>query len=516
MKLLDYLRACRRRWPLIAIAVSLAALTAGLVTSFLPPRFDSSVTLLVSASGRQRPKDATAAYQSHMLSQQRAKSYVSLVRGEHLPRAIAGALGGDATPRSVRERITARVAPGTVLLRITATDASPYRAQRLAEVAGVEFVRYVNEVDAPSPRGSAGTVRVIDGPTGPREPVSPRPLLYLAFALLGGLLVGSAAAVLRDRTDTSIRSPHRLRAATGKPTLAVLEREPARAKRRATPAATRSSVRVERFRSLRLRLCLALRHTCLPARADAADTADAGPASADHPAGADPAEVTAVIDAVPASAVAITSPAEGDGKTTTACDLAVALANAGHRVILVEADTRSPRICRYLGIDVGPGTPGLTHVLRGELDVNAALRHWSDEISVLPVGPIGPDTGDLFCSAETGRVLRALRTMADIVIVDTPPLLHPVGDAAPLARACDTTVLVARYGKTRIEDAARAVERLSSVDAPLLGAVLNAAPPQNPRRHGKDLRGHERELRALTSGGGTSAETARGIRVSVR
>jgi non-specific protein-tyrosine kinase len=172
-----------------------------------------------------------------------------------------------------------------------------------------------------------------------------------------------------------------------------------------------------------------------------------------------------------------------EGKSTTACNLAITLAKAGWHVVLVEADLRRPRIARYLGIE---GSAGLTSVLIGKAAIADVLQPWGDEpLSVLPSGPIPPNPSELLSSENMKHTISELTDLGDIVLVDAPGLL-PVTDAAVLARICDGTLLVTRYGKTRREQVAQAVKRLDAVDARLLGCVLNFA----PRKGGEDYSGH--------------------------
>ena len=133
-----------------------------------------------------------------------------------------------------------------------------------------------------------------------------------------------------------------------------------------------------------------------------------------------------------------------EGKTTTTCNLAITLAQAGRRVVLVEGDLRRPRLAEYLGIE---GAVGLTSVLIGRIAAEDALQPWGDiPLEVLASGPLPPNPSELLQSRAMELLLGDLERRADVVLVDAPPLL-PVTDASILARMADGTVLVVRHGQ---------------------------------------------------------------------
>ncbi len=169
----------------------------------------------------------------------------------------------------------------------------------------------------------------------------------------------------------------------------------------------------------------------------------------------------------------ITSPAAADGKTTTSANLAVTMAQSGQNVVLVSCDLRRPRIHEFFGI---PNEVGFTSVLVGDATLEDALVGLPafGRLTILPSGPIPPNPSELLGSKKAGDVFALLAQAADLVIIDSPPVL-PVTDAAVLAGTVDAVVLVAAARRTTRKDLARSVEVLSRVHAPLAGLVLNGA-----------------------------------------
>ena len=147
------------------------------------------------------------------------------------------------------------------------------------------------------------------------------------------------------------------------------------------------------------------------------------------------------------------------------------------RTILVEADLRRPRVADYMGLE---GAVGLTSVLTGLASLDEALQPWGrNAMWVLASGPLPPNPSEILGSHQMSELLKTLEDRADVIVLDSPPLL-PVTDAAVLARQADGAVLVVRHGKTRREQVTRALEALQGVDAKLLGTVLNWAPVKGP------------------------------------
>ncbi len=166
----------------------------------------------------------------------------------------------------------------------------------------------------------------------------------------------------------------------------------------------------------------------------------------------------------------VTSPTLAEGKTTTAVNLAIVLARAGMKVVLADCDLRRPRVHQMFNL---PMAPGFTSVVMGESPIGTTLHRIPDagHLHVLTSGPIPPNPSEILFHRRTADILDSLADLADIVLLDSPPLL-PVTDASVLAGRVTAVLLVAAAGRTRQRQIRRAVELLGQVHAPLVGTVL--------------------------------------------
>lgn len=437
MELRDYVRVLRKRWRLVVLMPLLAVLVGGFLTAKATPEYQSGVKFFVSTPATS--SDSNAAYTGGLFSQQRVKSYADLLSGPRLAQAVADAL--SLPVGAVLGHISAAAQPDTVLLTALVTDPSPDRARQIADAIGIAFPELVAELEKPADN-STPTIRaaVVAAPGLPSAPVSPRPARNLALALVLGLLLGVGLAVARESLDTTVKSPDDLREATGIATLGLIAFDRRIVKKPLVVQDAPRAPRAEAFRQLRTNLQFV--------------DVDRGLRS-----------------------LVITSSLAGEAKSTTACNLAITLAQAGRRVLLLEGDLRRPRVADYLGIEAAVG---LTSVLVGATALEDAVQTWGPmQLGVLASGPLPPNPAELLASVAMHQVMEKLTATYDIVIVDAPPLL-PVTDAAVLATLATGALLCVHAGKTRREQVRRAAQALEAVGATTVGGLLTMVPKRGP------------------------------------
>jgi len=203
-----------------------------------------------------------------------------------------------------------------------------------------------------------------------------------------------------------------------------------------------------------------------------------------------------------ASAVLVTSSLPGEGKSTTATNLAISLAQAGQSVCLIDADLRRPMVGEYLGLEKNSG---LTTALVGAADVNELLQPWGDDnLYILTSGQVPPNPSELLGSDQMKELITRLEDVFDSVIIDAPPLL-PVTDAAVLSQHVGGVVVVVGAQKLRRQDLKKSLDALEMVDANVLGIVLNRLPVKGPDSYaygyyGNDEKSLNSTFRALPAG----------------
>lgn len=430
----DYLRVLRARWKSI-IAVTVLGVAAAVLGTFLTtPLYAASSQLFVSTTGTA---DVSAAYQGNLFSQQRVTSYAELIKGEEVAQRVVDDLDLTESAAAVAGQVSVQVVPDTVLLTVTVTDPSAVRARDLVNAISRQFTGLVTELETPTGGTvAAAKVTVVQVADQPTSPVSPQPLRNLALGLVLGVLLGAGLAVLRDRLDNTVKERREVVENTGAPVVGAVPYDSERSSKPLISFSSGHSTSAEVYRQLRTNLQFL---------------------DVDHP-----PRVLVLTSAVP-----------GEGKTTTACNLAFVLAEAGHQVLLVEADLRRPRVARYLNL---VESVGITNVLAGTADLDDVLQPTgSPNVSVLASGPHPPNPSELLGSVHMQQLLGTVRTRYDYVVIDAPPLL-PVTDAAVLTTLADGAILVVRHGRTRRGELARAAENLRAIDARVLGTVLNMVP----------------------------------------
>ncbi|MFY2791572.1 polysaccharide biosynthesis tyrosine autokinase [Rhodococcus sp. MALMAid1271] len=435
MEIQDYLKILKARWIIIAVTVVVAILGALGASLLTTPQYESSARMFVSTSGGASVSDT---YQGNLFSQQRVASYSELVTSEALAARVLDVLPLNLTPAQLAAKVKASSTPDTVLFDITATDASPARARDIANAMASELTAQVRELETPEDGGtpSAG-VKTFQQADVSATPVTPNTKRNLALGAAVGLLLGIALAVLRDRLDNTIKDRREIEAISGRALVGTIPFDKERTKHPAVDFQDLAqSSSAEAFRELRTNLQFL---------------------EVDHP-----PRVIVVTSAIPS-----------EGKTTTAVNLAVALAEAGHHVVLVEGDLRRPRISKYLGLI---GAVGLSTVLAGQARVDEVLQPTKYEgLQAMASGPIPPNPSELLGSEASRAVLAELRSKFDYVIVDGAPLL-PVTDSAVLTTHADGALLVTRYGHTKSTELTRAIGNLETIGAHVLGVVLALTP----------------------------------------
>jgi capsular exopolysaccharide synthesis family protein len=494
----EYARIIRRRWRVLVACLLVAGAAAWVTTPAEPA--DDAVTYEAT---HQLIRDSSATAPPALAS------LSIFVKTGEVPRRVADRIDFDGEPAVLASQVSLEPDETVGTLGITVTGPSPSEAAERANSFAEETLAYLGEeaqqlqqdqlgrlneqlstlqveidslderiADAESAGGSSGVLQaerdsklrqygaaldqqqqvlnaaapsagyvtlqaalpdLASAVEGGFSPPSSRPA-RTAIALVVGLLLGLAAVLVTERLDTRLNTADAVQAAFGLPVVAEVPRvsipdDVVIAK--ADPA----SAAAEAYRTLRASLVL-VPTVIIGGR---------GAGTRGEP-----------------EVILVTSPAPGDGKTTTVANLATAFAEAGRSVLVMGCDFRRPEVHRLFGVDPRPGISEVLMDARREL-ASVVRPTMTDGVQVAPSGSALRSFGDV---ANAGRALVGqARELADVVIIDTAPILA-TNDATELIPAVDAVVVVARAGKTSADSARRTKTLLERLAAPTAGVVL--------------------------------------------
>jgi polysaccharide biosynthesis transport protein len=474
----DYGRVVlRRKWIVLAAVVLCAAAATALAVA-QTPIYASSAEVLVQPRGSDALFQDRSAAQSN--SERTIQTEIQVLEGEAVRARVQDDLGlrrrpppANASAVGATDVISVQVrgsdpADAAILANAYAAAYIDVRREQAVEsllAASAEVQSKIDELqtqidtlDGDDPRRSVlvgqqatfkqtldqlqvdaalrtGGATVIKSAEPAADPVEPKPLRTAVLAAVVGLLIGLGAAFALDYLDDAVRTDDDLARISGLPVLATVPVDPP-PDNRPVSISRPDDYAVETYRGLRTNLLFL---------------------------GLDR----------PIKVVQVTSSSAGEGKTTTAANLAVVLAQAGNRVALVDADLRRPRVHEVFAV---PPSPGLTDLLLGDdvelvaqpLDIGGAT------LEVVTSGAVPTNPGELLTGRRIAEVLAKLAERHDVVVVDSAPVL-PVADSIALAASVDAVILVTQAGRTSNDDVRESLGRLQRVGAPVVGLVLNRA-----------------------------------------
>jgi len=436
MELKDFIATIRSSWLLVVAITAVALTTAAAVTLMTPKTYTSSTQLFVSVAplGTSSAGDLV---QGSSAAQAKVRSYVDVVTSGRVLAPVIAELGLDETPAALAARVSASSPPNTALIDLSAGDSDPAAAAALTSAVAASFESVVEtELEAPDGGVPLVTIERLDTPVAATRPSSPSPVLALSAGGVLGLLVGVAASLLRRTLDVRVRGKADVESLTDAPVLGTIGQHD---ESPTAPLIVHNEPRspfAEAYRALRTNLQFT--------------SFDRGERS-----------------------FLVTSAMPSEGKSTTAANLAICLAETGASVLLVDADLRRPRVAELMGIE---GAVGLTDLLVGRAEVDDVLQPWgSRRLSVLPSGPVPPNPSELLGSTAMESLVHHATAMFDFVVIDSPPLL-PVTDAAVVSRLVSGVIVSASARRSTRPQLRQALLAVSEIGSRTLGVVLTMAP----------------------------------------
>jgi non-specific protein-tyrosine kinase len=498
MELKEYLQVFRKWWWLILLSTFVAGAASFTVSSLMPSVYEAHVTLMSNESANTGIVD----YASLLGSQQIIETYRELLQTEPVLATVIDSLDLPYSSRELRKHIEVSVIPDTQLLKLKVEDRDPQRAAGIANEIALTFLeqrssgrpvaeledyerslveqmqnleRAIRETEAdledlPSASSSSdGTedladlqvqlsqqrsayadllsgylnirsmksrllgVVVVDPAQPPIEPVRPRKLLNTAIALVGGATLACILAFAIEYFSDVLESPEDISETLSLPHLGTIPFVERWQKNGYTLSKQDEWPVTEAFRILRTNI-----------------------------------QFSNIDNAI--NTLLLTSPGASEGKTSLVARLGAVIAQNDRRVLLVDTDLRRPRLHKLFSISRGVG---LTSLLMDELDIeDCVVETNTANLYVLPGGPTPPNPAEMLGSHRMAEFIEEAQAFADVIIFDVPPVLA-CADAMVLAPQMNGVLLVVDSGSTGRGDALRASEMLRTVDAKILGVVLN-------------------------------------------
>jgi capsular exopolysaccharide synthesis family protein len=525
-----------RRWLwLLLLATLLAAVASYVVSTRLPKVYEGSAKLLVTPG---QPGNGASNYNDVLAAERLTRTYSEVLKTQPVVDEAARRVGINLPYESLATFVTVNPVRDTQLVQVTARAGDPDTAANFANQLANVFIEqtqasqssrfgaskeslgrqvdqlasdiaaHTSDVDtlrAQEPSAtrdgeltrvqaeltqlqqsygtavrafedvrmsearSSDLLAVVEPASPAPNAVQPRVGLNVALAALVGLLVALGGAFLVEYLDDRLLSPERLTHFTGLHALGSIPLLP-----KDTPQT------IDR----------------LPAASPAPDGQPSGTGYDYGYGGSNVGEAYRLLRANlqfaaverPLRTLLVTSGETGDGKSTMAANLAIVMAQAGQKVLLVDADLRKPTLHELFGV---PNRAGLTSLIVDEKlpTEKAIVATRVDGLRLIPSGPLPPNPSELLASQRMRERLEELSKLADLVVLDSPPVL-PVSDPAVLAGFADGTLMVINTQHTAGQRAADAAHTLRSAGANLLGAVLNRVPRRGGSYYGYYRRSH--------------------------
>ncbi|MDX6474646.1 MAG: tyrosine-protein kinase [Gaiellaceae bacterium] len=480
----EYVQVAQRRKWIIALGAVLVPFAAIVISFMQQPTYGSSAEVLINrqniAQTLTGTVDPTASDATRVLATQVALARLPDVAKRAL--VLAGPDGEGLIPPRFLRITSVTEKPDADVLVFTAKSNAQRTAERLATSYARAFVDYrhrldtaalkqaLHEVDLQlaklrevgqlrSPLYSSLTVKaqqlqtiqtlqganasvIKDAETAPQISPQPRRNAFIGLGL--GIILGIVLAFIVEALDTRIRSTDAIVRQLNLPLLARIPSPPGRLSQndRIAMLEERQGAHAESFRVLRTNL--EFFNLDLQART-----------------------------------ILVTSPMSNEGKSTTAANLAVAFARAGRHVLLVDLDLRRPTLDKFFDLR---GMPGVVDVLEGDVSLDDAIVEQATDDShdvrgslhVLPAGRVSSEAGELLLTRGMNSLLDQLAKQADVVLIDSPPMLN-VGDALGLSARVDAMLVVVRLNQIRRAELKELDRMLDAAIAPKLGFVVTGA-----------------------------------------
>lgn len=448
----DLLKIVRNHW-ILAVATLLVVFVATAGYTFTrTPQYTAKAELLATYRGTASSTSSTVSggdlnSGANYLNSQ-IQTYPQLVKTESVLQPVIDELGLRTTVSGLAGKVTASNPSDTMLVDISVNDPNPKSASQIANGVAESLKKQVTSTiysDDGDKIISPVNLDIVQQAYAPSSPSSPNIKLNLAVGVVAGAVLGVVVALMRDLLDRRVRSDTDVTSVCTAPVLGSLPRTETFEANAPVVISHPSSQEAEEVRRLRTNLVFS---------------------TGDEPRN---------------NVIVVTSPGPREGKTTVAANLAAAFAEAGNKVLLVDADVRHPSVGEKLGIE---GTIGLTHMLTNKVSSKEAIqRYWKPNFHILPAGKQSMNPSVLLNSRAMRSMIEQVSGVYDYVIIDTAPL-QVANEAAVFAKEGPELLMVVGYGATEKKHLRDSLQELRTLDIEPVGVAVNLTEPEKPHKSG--------------------------------
>lgn len=440
----------RLRWKLVALMMILALAVSGFVSfRVLKPIYKAEATLFV---GRESGSQIAGIDLSQFsLEQKLVVDYREIILSRLVAREVIDTLDLDMGISSFQNRIKVTTVRESRLFKIAFESTEPALARDVANLLSeVIIVKAQDIMDVKN-------IQIIDRAEIPKNPIRPNKTMNLAIAGVLGLMIGCFMVFLLEYLNQTIKSAKDVERHLHLTTLGEIPafegEERGKKKGPINPLRLKQNGRGKRLKQ----------SDNLIAQSD--PKAPASEAYRSLRTNIGYLGIDQKIKVIP-----LTSASPTEGKSTTCANLAISMAQAGKKVLLVEADLRKPKVHHYFNV---PNDVGLVQILLDELPYERAIKKATDQpnLDLICAGFIPPNPAEILGSKKMSQLIETLRPLYDLIILDTPPV-GQLTDAAIIGKMADGMILVVASGETNIDLAKFAKTNLLQAGVNILGVVL--------------------------------------------
>ncbi len=420
----EYFLIIRKRFWLIALVVIIATAATGVYSYFyLDKVYEASTKLIIT----KQAESGDLQYNDIILNQRLVKTYSEIAKSRTISDTVIRNLRLNISHGEFAGKIQVASLRDTEVIEIRVQDTNPNLAATIANELSIVFIdKIVNLMKIEN-------IQILDTAIVPNNHISPRPKLNIAIAMVLGFMVGLGLVIVVEFLDNTIKNSGDVEKHLNLPVMATIPeiKEKGYGVNLVTYRDPKSPIS-EAYRMLRTNLQFSDLDKKL-------------------------------------KTIVVTSTSPSEGKSTTIANLAITLVSMGSKTLLIDCDFRKPRIHTVFNIS---NHVGMTNYLMGEKLEDVIQRVRGLNLDILACGPIPPNPSELLASTKMKYVLQELRTMYDVILIDTPPV-GLVTDGAILSNIADGTLYVVSSGETQVDNAQKAKKQLDKVNSNIIGVLLN-------------------------------------------